>query len=238
MRDATHKLSKRDGDAYYSDYIEKGFLTEALVNYLALVGWNPGTDQEFFTLPELVKAFDISRINKSPGIFDVNKLEWMNAHYVAQMDPEKYLAMATPWFDKVLSGKNVDYRRLAELMQSRTDIFSRIPEKIAFLAEMPEYDPAIFFNKKQKSDETVAKEVLPLLLPVLEGISDWTEQNIHDVVMEKIQEWGRKTGSVLWPMRIAISGQESTPGGAFEIAYLLGKEETLRRMQYSLSRLS
>ena len=162
----------------------------------------------------------------------------MNAHYVAQMDPEKYLAMATPWFDKVLSGKNVDYRRLAELMQSRTDIFSRIPEKIAFLAEMPEYDPAIFFNKKQKSDETVAKEVLPLLLPVLEGISDWTEQNIHDVVMEKIQEWGRKTGSVLWPMRIAISGQESTPGGAFEIAYLLGKEETLRRMQYSLSRLS
>ena len=115
-------------------------------------------------------------------------------------------------------------------MQSRTDIFSRIPEKIAFLAEMPDYDPAIFFNKKQKSDESVAKEVLPLLLPVLEEISDWTEQNIHDVVMEKIQQWERKTGSVLWPMRISISGQESTPGGAFEIAYLLGKSETLKRM--------
>ena len=238
MRDATHKLSKRDGDAYYSDYIEKGFLTEALINYLALVGWNPGTDQEFFTLSELVDAFDIHRINKSPGIFDPNKLEWMNSQYVAKMDPEKYLEMAAPWFDKVLAGKNMDYRRLAELMQSRTDIFSRIPEKIAFLAEIPEYDTAIFFNKKQKSDEAVAREVLPLLIPVLEGIGDWTEQNIHDAVMEKIQEWGRKTGSVLWPMRIAISGQESTPGGAFEIAYLLGKDETLSRMKHSLSRIS
>ena len=138
MRDATHKLSKRDGDAYYSDYIDKGFLTEALVNYLALVGWNPGTDREFFTLPELVEAFDIHRINNSPGIFDVNKLEWMNTQYVAKMDFDQYLSMATPWFDKVLAGKNIDYRRLAELMQSRTDIFSRIPEKIAFLAEMPE----------------------------------------------------------------------------------------------------
>jgi glutamyl-tRNA synthetase len=131
----------------------------------------------------------------------------------------------------------MDYRRLAELMQSRTDIFSRIPEKIQFLAEMPDYDTAIFFNKKQKSSEDVAKEVLPLLLPVLEGIGDWTEQNIHDTVMAKIQEWGRKNGSVLWPMRISISGQESTPGGAFEIAYLLGREETLRRMRLSLSRL-
>jgi len=237
MRDATHKLSKRDGDAYYSDYIDKGFLTEALVNYLALVGWNPGTDREFFTLPELVEAFDIHRINNSPGIFDVNKLEWMNTQYIAKMDPEKYLEMAAPWFDKVLAGKNMDYRRLAELMQSRTDIFSRIPEKIAFLADMPDYDTAIFFNKKQKSDEAVAKEVLPLLLPVLESITDWTEQNIHDVVMEKIQEWGRKNGTVLWPMRIAISGQESTPGGAFEIAYLLGRDETLRRLQASIAKL-
>ena len=185
-----------------------------------------------------MKAFDIHRINKSPGIFDPNKLEWMNSQYVAKMDPEKYLEMAAPWFDKVLAGKNMDYRRLAELMQSRTDIFSRIPEKIAFLAEIPEYDTAIFFNKKQKSDEAVAREVLPLLIPVLEGIGDWTEQNIHDAVMEKIQEWGRKTGSVLWPMRIAISGQESTPGGAFEIAYLLGKDETLSRMKHSLSRIS
>lgn len=238
MRDAQHKLSKRDGDAYYSDFINKGFLKEALVNYLALVGWNPGTDQEFFTMDELVEAFDVKHLNKSPGIFDVTKLEWMNSQYVAKMDFDKYLEMAAPWFDKALAGKGMDYRRLAELMQSRTDIFSRIPEKIAFLADMPEYDTAIFFNKKQKSDESVAKEVLPLLLPVLEGVSDWTEANIHDAVMAKIPEWGKKNGAVLWPMRIAISGQESTPGGAFEIAYLLGKDETLNRMRKSLDKLA
>ena len=237
MRDEHHKLSKRDGDAYYSDFIAKGFLSEAIINYLALVGWNPGTDQEFFTMDELIAAFDIHRINKSPGIFDPDKLIWMNSQYVAKMDFEKYLSLATPWFDNVLAGKQIDYRRLAELMQSRTDIFSHIPEKIAFLAAMPEYDNAIYFNKKQKSDESVAKEVLPLLLPVLEGIDVWSEQTVHDAVMTKIQEWGRKNGSVLWPMRIAISGQESTPGGAFEIAGLLGKEETLSRLKLSIEKL-
>ena len=237
MRDAQHKLSKRDGDAYYSDFISKGYLTEALINYLALVGWNPGTDQEFFTMDELIDAFDIHRLNNSPGIFDVTKLDWMNSQYVARMDADKYLEMAKPWFDRELAGKNIDYRRLAELMQSRTDIFSRIPEKIRFLAELPDYDTAIFFNKKQKSDENVAREVLPLLLPVLEGIGEWTEQNIHDTVMAKIPAWGKKNGQVLWPMRIAISGQESTPGGAFEIAYLLGREETLRRIGVALEKL-
>ena len=237
MRDAQHKLSKRDGDAYYSDFMEKGYLTEALINYLALVGWNPGTDQEFFTMDELIQAFDIHRLNNSPGIFDVTKLDWMNSQYVARMDADKYLEMAKPWFDRELAGKNIDYRRLAELMQSRTDIFSRIPEKIRFLAELPDYDTAIFFNKKQKSDENVAREVLPLLLPVLEGIGEWTEQNIHDTVMAAIPAWGKKNGQVLWPMRIAISGQESTPGGAFEIAYLLGREETLRRIGVALEKL-
>ncbi len=237
MRDAQHKLSKRDGDAYYSDFISKGYLTEALINYLALVGWNPGTDQEFFTMDELIDAFDIHRLNNSPGIFDVTKLDWMNSQYVARMDADKYLEMAKPWFDRELAGKNIDYRRLAELMQSRTDIFSRIPEKIRFLAELPDYDTAIFFNKKQKSDESVAREVLPLLLPVLEGIGEWTEQNIHDTVMVAIPTWGKKNGQVLWPMRIAISGQESTPGGAFEIAYLLGREETLRRIGVALEKL-
>ncbi len=238
MRDEHHKLSKRDGDAYYSDFIAKGYLSEAIVNYLALVGWNPGDDREFFTMPELIEAFDIHRINKSPGIFDINKLDWMNAHYVSQMDPEDYLKKATPWFDRVLAGRGIDYVRLAELMQSRTDIFSRIPEKIAFLAELPDYDTAIFCNKKQKSDENVAREVLPLLIPVLEGLDDWTEQRIHDTVLEKIAQWGRKNGSVLWPMRIAISGLESTPGGAFEIAYLIGREQTVGRIRTAIEKLN
>mgnify|MGYP002868843310 CR=1 FL=1 len=232
MRDSHHKLSKRDGDAYYSDYIEKGYLTEALINYLALVGWNPGTDQEFFTLPELVEAFDVSRINHSPGIFDVDKLTWFNAEYIRRMDSERYLEMATPWFDKVLAGKGIDYRRLAELMQERTEVFNRVPDMVAFLGELPEYSVDLYTHKKMKSNPEVARTALALCLPVLEAIEEgeWTEQNLHDRLMAAIQASGMKNGAVLWPLRIAISGQASTPGGAMEIAYLLGKDETLRRI--------
>ena len=237
MRDAQHKLSKRDGDAYYSDFIAKGYLKEALINYLALVGWNPGTDQEFFTMDELIQAFDIHRLNNSPGIFDVNKLNWMNGQYIAKLPPEKYLEMAAPWFDQVLAGKGMDYKRLAELMQGRTEVFCQVPDMIRFLAEMPEFDNALYFHKKMKCDETVARENLQWVLPVLEGISDWTEQAIHDAVMAAIVEAGKKNGAVLWPLRIAISGLANTPGGAFEIAYLLGKEETLRRLRQSLEKL-
>ena len=238
MRDATHKLSKRDGDAYYSDYMEKGYLTEALINYLALVGWNPGTDQEFFTLPELVKAFDVTRINKAPGIFDVNKLTWFNAEYIRRMDKQAYLDKVTPWFDKVLAGKGIDYPRLAELMQDRTEIFSQVPDMVAFLGQLPDYDLALYTHKKMKTDSLVSKASLEMILPVLEGIGDWSEPVIHDTVMAAIAERGLKNGAVLWPLRIAISGQASTPGGAIEIAWLLGKTETLRRVKDGLKRLS
>jgi len=238
MRDATHKLSKRSGDAYYSDYMEKGYLTEALINYLALVGWNPGTDQEFFTLPELVEAFDVTRINKSPGIFDVDKLTWFNAEYIRRMDKEEYLKMVTPWFDKVLAGRGIDYPRLAELMQERTEIFSQVPEMVAFLAELPDYDITLYTHKKMKTDAAVSKANLEMIRPVLEGIENWTEQEIHDRVIDAIAAAGLKNGAVLWPLRIAISGQANTPGGAFEIAWLLGKEETLRRLDEGLKKLS
>ncbi len=238
MRDAKHKLSKRDGDAYYSDFIEKGYLKEALINYLALVGWNPGDDREFFSMDELTEAFDISRLNNSPGIFDMNKLDWMNAQYIARMNPEDYLAMATPWFDKVLAGRNIDYKRLAELMQSRTDVFCHVPDMVAFLAEMPEYDLELYTHKKMKTNPEVAREALALVRPVLEGINDWSESMIHDTVMEAIAASGRKNGAVLWPLRIAISGLANTPGGAFEIAYLLGKDETLRRLDAAIEKLN
>ena len=231
------KMSKSQGDPSFEDLLKEGYLPEAIVNYMALLGWSPKGDREFFTMKELEEIFSLDGLNNSPSTFDINKLIWFNSEYIRKLPKEKYLELAAPWFDRALAGKAIDYSRLAELMQERTDIFSRIPEKIAFLAEMPDYDTAIFFNKKQKSDESVAREVLPLLIPVLEGISDWTEQNIHDIVLAKIQEWGRKNGSVLWPMRISISGQESTPGGAFEIAYLLGRDETLKRMKTSLEKL-
>ncbi len=238
MRDEHHKLSKRDGDAYYSDFIAKGYLSEAIVNYLALVGWNPGDDREFFTLPELVEAFDVHRINKAPGIFDVNKLTWFNAEYIRRMEPDRYLKAVTPWFDQVLAGKNICYERLAQLMQDRTEVFNRVPEMVAFLGELPDYDIGLYTHKKMKTDAAVSKANLEMIRPVLEGISDWTETEIHDRVMAAIAEAGLKNGAVLWPLRIAISGQANTPGGAIEIAWLLGKEETLRRLDDGLARLS
>ena len=237
MRDEHHKLSKRDGDAYYSDFIAKGYLSEAIINYLALVGWNPGTDREFFTLPELVEAFDVRRINKAPGIFDVNKLTWFNAEYIRRLSPEKYLALATPWFDRVLAGRGIDYPRLAELMQSRTEVFNQIPGMVSFLADMPEYDVELYTHKKMKTNPAVALSSLEMIRPVLEGIADWSEPVIHDTVMAAIAEAGLKNGAVLWPLRIAISGLASTPGGAVEIAWLLGKEETLRRLDQGLEKL-
>ncbi|MBQ8313411.1 MAG: glutamate--tRNA ligase [Clostridia bacterium] len=238
MRDATHKLSKRDGDAYYSDFVNKGYLPEAIINYLALVGWNPGNDREFFTLEELVEAFDVGRINKSPGIFDVEKLTWFNWEYIRKMDFEKYLAMVTPWFDKVLAGKGIDYRRLAQLMQERTEVFNRVPDMVKFLGELPEYDIDLYTHKKMKTNPEVAKAALEMVKPVIEGIDNWTEETIHDVLMAAIAQAGLKNGAVLWPLRIAISGQASTPGGAIEIAWLLGKEETLRRLDAGLAKLA
>ncbi len=238
MRDSQHKLSKRDGDAYYSDFIEKGYLKEALINYLALVGWNPGDEREFFTMDELVEAFDIHRLNNAPGIFDMDKLTWFNAEYIRKMPFEDYLSTVTPWFDKVLAGTNMDYRRLAELMQSRTEVFNRVPDMVRFLAEMPEYNLELYFNKKMKSDPQVALENLQFILPVLESIPEWTETVIHDKVMEAIAAAGKKNGAVLWPLRIAISGQASTPGGAFEIAYLLGRNVTMKRLNAALEKLS
>ena len=151
---------------------------------------------------------------------------------------EDYLATVTPWFDKVLAGTDTDYRRLAELMQSRTEVFNRVPDMVRFLAEMPEYDLELYFNKKMKSDPQVALENLQFILPVLEGVPEWTETTIHDKVMEAIAAAGKKNGAVLWPLRIAISGQASTPGGAFEIAYLLGREETMKRLNAALAKLS
>lgn len=237
MRDATHKLSKRDGDAYYSDFIEKGYLKEALINYLALVGWNPGDEREFFTLQELEEVFDVSRLNKSPGIFDIDKLTWFNAEYIRRMDPQEYLKTVTPWFDRALAGRNIDYKRLAELMQNRTEVFNRVPDMVRFLADMPDYTLDLYNNKKMKTDPAVAIEALTMIQPVLEGIGDWNETVIHDTVMAAIAESGKKNGAVLWPLRIAISGLASTPGGAFEIAYLLGREETLRRLKAAIEKL-
>ena len=237
MANAQRKLSKRKGDPSFEDLLGQGYLTEAIINYLVLLGWSPRGEREFFTLKELEQVFDLEGLSKSPSIFDIAKLNWFNAEYIRQLTPEKYLEYAAPWLEKALDPARFDFKRLGELLQPRTEVFNQLPEMVKFLAEMPEYDTELFFNKKQKSSVETAKVALEKLIPVLEGISDWTEAGIHDAVMAFVPETGMKTGQLLWPMRISISGQMSTPGGAFEIAYLLGRDETLRRMREGLARL-
>ena len=237
MANAQRKLSKRKGDPSFEDLLGQGYLTEAIINYLVLLGWSPRGEREFFTLKELEQVFDLEGLSKSPSIFDIAKLNWFNAEYIRQLTPEKYLEYAAPWLEKTLDPARFDFKRLGELLQPRTEVFNQLPEMVKFLAEMPEYDTELFFNKKQKSSVETAKVALEKLIPVLEGISDWTEAGIHDAVMAFVPETGMKTGQLLWPMRISISGQMSTPGGAFEIAYLLGRDETLRRMREGFARL-
>ena len=237
MANAQRKLSKRKGDPSFEDLLGQGYLTEAIINYLVLLGWSPRGEREFFTLKELEQVFDLEGLSKSPSIFDIAKLNWFNAEYIRQLTPEKYLEYAAPWLEKTLDSARFDFKRLGELLQPRTEVFNQLPEMVKFLAEMPEYDTELFFNKKQKSSVETAKVALEKLIPVLEGISDWTEAGIHDAVMAFVPETGMKTGQLLWPMRISISGQMSTPGGAFEIAYLLGRDETLRRMREGFARL-
>ncbi len=237
MKDATRKLSKRHGDPSFEDLLAMGYLKEAVINFIALLGWSPGTDQEFFTLKELEEAFDAKGLNKSPAIFNMDKLTWFNAEYIRKMPFEDYLRLVTPWFDQALAGSGIDYRRLAELMQGRTEVFNRVPDMVRFLREMPAFDRELYLNKKQKSTEESLLPSLQLARDILSPLPSWTEADIHDALMAGIQQAGLKNGTVLWPLRVAISGQASTPGGAIEIAWLLGREETLRRLDAAIKRL-
>ena len=237
MANAQRKLSKRYGDPSFEDLLDQGYLKEAIINFIALLGWSPKGEQEIFSLEELEKIFDLDGINKAPAIFDMQKLRWFNAEYMRKLPFDEYLRLAAPWFEKALAPGKFDLRRLVELMQNRTEVLKDIPDMVSFLAEMPEFDPAIYTHKKMKTNPEIALQALKAVRPMLEGIDPWTEQQLHDKVMEFIPTTGLKNGQMLWPLRIAISGRESTPGGAFEIAYLLGREETLKRLDDSIARL-
>ena len=231
------KMSKRKGDPSFEDLLSQGYLTEAVINYLVLLGWSPRGEREFYTLSELEEVFDLEGLSKSPSVFDIQKMNWFNAEYIRKLSPEKYLELATPWLSRTLDPNKFDFKRLAELLQGRTEVFNQLPGMVKFLAELPEFSEDLYVNKKQKSTLESAKTALEAALPLLEGIGDWTEAELHDRVMEAIPGLGMKNGQFLWPLRIAISGQQSTPGGAFEIAYLLGREETLRRLRLALERI-
>ena len=228
MRDAQHKLSKRDGDAYFEDYVAKGYLPEAIVNYVSLLGWNPGDEREFFTLAELCETFDVSGMSKSPAIFDAQKLTWMNAAYIRKLPVEDFAARARPhWGSFSPQGEAV----LTAILQPRVEYFTQIPEMIDFLGALPDYDAELFTNKKSKTDAAVSAQVLDFVLPALENLADWSVPAIHDLLIGMAAERGMKNGTLLWPVRISLAGKTVTPGGAAEIAFLLGKDEALRRLR-------
>ncbi|MBQ4159688.1 MAG: glutamate--tRNA ligase [Clostridia bacterium] len=237
MKDAQKKLSKREGDASYEDFINKGYLKDAIINYIALLGWSPGTEQEIFTLDELVAAFDVSGISKSPAIFDVNKLNWMNAEYIRKLTIEEFTEKAMPYYKQAVK-RDVDYNLLSALLHDRTEKFSDIPENIDFIDTLCDYDTELYVNKKMKTNEEVSKDALEKILPVLEGLTDWTHDAIHDALFALIESLGVKNGVILFPLRVAVSGKKFTPGGGVEIAELLGKEETIARIKKGIEKLA
>ncbi|MEG0257552.1 MAG: glutamate--tRNA ligase [Christensenella sp.] len=237
MRDKHAKLSKRHGDASYEDFVEKGFLSEAILNYIALLGWCPTDNQEIFTLPELVHVFDVSGISKSPAIFDVEKLKWMNAEYIRAWDEQRFIERAMPYFEQVIDVDKFDLPMITRLIQPRLEMLNEIPMKLEFLAEMPNYDTELFNHKKMKATPQSALVYLEAAYPILRDLNDFTQTIIHDAMMELVESLGIKNGQLLYPLRVAISGVAVTPGGAIEIAYLLGKHETLKRLETSIAKL-
>ena len=231
------KLSKRCGHSSYEDLIEQGFLTEAVVNFVALLGWSPADNREIFSLEELVKAFDYHHMSKSPAVFDYTKLKWMNGEYIKAMDFDSYFEMAEPYIRKVIT-KDYDIRKIAEMVKTRIEIFPDIENLIDFFEELPEYDTAMYTHKKMKTTEESSLEVLTEILPVLEAQQDYSNDALYQTLCDFVAEKGCKNGYVLWPVRTAVSGKQMTPAGATEIMEIIGKEESLKRIRTGIALLT
>lgn len=240
MKDAHNKLSKRNGDASFEDLLAKGYLKEAVVNFIALLGWSSGTDQEIFSLEELVEKFDYKHINKSPAIFDDVKLKWMNGEYIKRLSVEDFHSKALTYYEKAFSKENMEklnVMKISELLQTRVELLNEIPDFIDFFEALPEYEIDLYTHKKMKTNPENSLVTLEKVLPVLEALEDWTFDSLHDTIFALIKEMEVKNGIVLWPLRTALSGKSFSPGGAFELAEILGKEESLRRIQVGIEKL-
>ncbi len=237
MKDAHRKLSKRYGDASYEDFLEKGFLKDAILNYIALLGWNPKSNQEIFSLPELVQAFEVEGISKSPAIFDPEKLRWMNASYIRRMAVDEFTSYALPYYQKVLDPNAMQQRVLFEILQPRLEVFNEIPEKIAFLRQLPAYEVDLYCHKKMKTTLATALTALRAAEAAFAALPRWEAESLHQTLLSLAQRLEMKNGQVMWPVRVAITGTQVTPGGAVEAALLLGREETLARMRHGIGRL-
>ncbi len=240
MRDQHNKMSKRHGDPSYEDLRDQGYLTAAILNYVALLGWAPKGElgeQEIFSLPELVDAFDIAGISKSPAIFDIDKLTYFNATYLRAMAPEDFAKAAEPYIRQGVKNPAIDTAGVAALLQARCEKLTEIPEKVDFFDALPDYDVALFTNKKSKTDSDVSARMLQAAIPALEALPQWTQDAVHDCLISLAESLGVKNATLMWPVRIAAAGKQVTPGGAVEICHILGKEETLRRLRLGLSKL-
>lgn len=236
MKDAQHKLSKRNGDASFQDLVAKGYLPEAILNYIALLGWNPGTEQEIFSLEELKKCFTAERLHQSPAIFDGVKLKWMNGQYIRNLSAAEFHKLAMPYYEKALTRK-VNLEALSSVMQPRIETLQDIVEQVDFIENLPTYGNELFINKKMKTDETIAKQGLQYAHEALKNQNEWTNEALFECLKTIAAEKEMKNGQILYPVRIALSGKETTPGGATELAVVLGKEETLRRIELALGQL-
>lgn len=230
------KLSKRSGHASFEDLIEQGFLTEAVVNFVAMLGWSPEGEQEIFSLPELVKVFDYRRINRSPAVFDMTKLRWMNGEYLKAMTPEEFYRRAAAYLEKYIPAA-LDRRKIAEMVRTRIETFPEIGEMVEFFRALPEYDVALYTNKKSKSDAVSSLAVLTEVLPLLAAQEEWSNDALFALLKGYAERSGVKTGLVMWPVRTALSGRQMTPAGATEILEVLGKEESLKRLQSGINKL-
>ena len=237
ITDENHKkLSKRCGHSSYEDLLDQGFVSEAIVNYVALLGWCPEGTQEIFSLDELVKIFDYHHMSKSPAVFDMTKLKWMNGEYLKAMDADRFYEMAKPYIEEVIT-KDYDLKKIAALVKTRIEIFPDIKDQIDFFQELPEYDTAMYCHKKMKTNEETSLEVLKEVLPILEAQDDYSNDALYATLKKYIEEKGYKNGYVMWPVRTAVSGKQNTPGGATEIMEVLGKEESLRRIRKGIELL-
>ncbi|MCI6272983.1 MAG: glutamate--tRNA ligase [Erysipelotrichaceae bacterium] len=236
MKDEHSKLSKRNGDASFQDLVKKGYLPEAIINYIALLGWAPETEQEIYSLDELKKAFNVKRINTSGAIFDIEKLTWMNGMYLRNMNEEKYFETVKSYIKQAVSDK-YNHLLISKIVQQRANTLAEIPEMLSFFDNYPEFNIEFYTNKKMKTDPEISLNSLKEAYDVLSSIECWNEQIIHDALMNKVQELSIKNGQLLFPLRVAITNMQFTPGGAIEISNILGKEETLKRIKQSIENL-
>ena len=237
MKDAHHKLAKRDGDASFQDLLDKGYMTEAILNYILLLGWAPKGEKEIYSLEEMIEEFDLDGISKSPAIFDPQKLKAINAHYVRALPAEEFAKIAVPYIRQTCRREDIDLELLCGVLQPRAELFTDIPEQVDFIDALPEYSLDLYNNKKMKTNAETSLDALKKILPVLEGLEDFTQEKVHDELFSLIEREGVKNGVILFPLRVALSGKQFTPGGGVELAVILGKQDSLARIRKGIELL-